>query len=106
MLVARPSSCFRFQRTKVNLPLHTRAIPFNAKIVRKTIERMIQRMHYISQPKCFSPQSNYVFDNIYYIADDDDNDVSSNIALFCIITILFLYGIVVLLKQYENKHEE
>lgn len=84
--------------------MHSNAMHYNTKIIRKTIERMIQRMHYVSHPTfCSFPGQNEAWEDGRCFVDDDDN-VTSHIACICIITILILYGVIILLKRYENEH--
>lgn len=105
MLVVHPCSCVRLQRTKICLaPSH--AVQFNAKIVRKTIERTIERMHYISQPKysMWHRQMDVFNDGRCYV--DDEDDTTNHIALICIISILLMYGLVIILKSYEKANDQ
>lgn len=63
-------------------------------------------MHYVSQPRYSSwPHQNETSDEEQCIMDDDE-DIASQIACICIITIIFLYGIIILLKKYEKEYDQ
>jgi hypothetical protein len=72
------------------------------KIVRVTVEKMIERIIHISQPH------HYYYGNqtdMYCVGVDDD-DSRVFIATTCVLLILFLYILVVLLRKYEKENDK
>jgi hypothetical protein len=88
-------------------PRHNVRIGLNSalpvKIVRVTVEKMIQRITHISQPHHY--YYGYQTD-MYCVGVDDNDDGLVLIATTCVLLILILYVFLVLLRKYEKENDK
>jgi hypothetical protein len=73
------------------------------KIVRVTVEKMIERIIHISQPNHFWYGGHT---ETYCIGVDDGDDGFIILAASCIVLILILYILLVVLRKYEKEHDK
>jgi hypothetical protein len=73
------------------------------KIVRVTVENMINRMIHISQPNHFWYGNQT---DMYCVGMEETNESMIQLAFGCIMIIIVLYIILVFLRMYEKEHEK
>lgn len=77
-----------------------RALP--VKIIRVTVENMMNRIIHISQPNQFWYGSQT---DLYCVGMEETNEYVVHVAFGCIMVIIVLYIILVLLMKYEKENE-